>query len=644
MTSNAFDKYYAELSDAQKTAADWNDGAFLLLAGPGSGKTRVLTARVARLLRNTPDAKFRVLALTFTNQAASEMRERLEKIAPDFIERTFIGTFHSFCTELLRQHGSHVGVKPDFLILSNDDDRRRFLARAIAPVPGLKAAVRDYNEQDVGMIPLVDRLKVSLVAPEDANKYINDQELASVIGQVYTVYDKALGAQNVLDFNSILQKAYQLASKFPGVTRNVRIAYKYWSMDEFQDTNEMQYRIVKALAGAEFKNIYAVADDDQIIYQWNGASFARIEEFTKEFSPKFYQLPTNFRCPTEIVEVANRLIAHNKSRHQEKLQTISGKLQAAANIDDALELVHYASDDEEAEGIATAIQSTLAPGKTIAVLARNKYIIEPIKAELDCLGVAARIVQRRADFVSKEYGLAYNILRLCIRNRDEDVLTEVTEGIAELVNVAISAEDIKARAESTQSDFYVNLITEIKRLQGGESKKPSDFITMLTALNERKDSPKEFMQKAIKLISAAECLDKHSPDMLEDGRAWQDLVADIRRATGSKIPLDRFLQELDMRSKEPPLKPDEVALMTIHASKGTEFDTVYLAGVVEGTLPSWQSAQKGEESAEMEEERRNCFVAVTRTRECLVISYANQYNKRQRDPSRFLSEMGLIDS
>jgi DNA helicase-2/ATP-dependent DNA helicase PcrA len=486
----------------------------------------------------------------------------------------------------------------------------------------------------------MDRLKARLVPPEQAPNFIRDQELAAIIEQVYRVYDEALGAQNALDFGTILQKAHVLASNYSGISRNIRITYKHWSMDEFQDTNQTQYRIMKALAGAEFKNIYAVADDDQIIYQWNGACFARIEEFSTDFEPKFYQLPTNFRCPSEIVEVANRLIKFNKHRHHGKSPTVSGKPQQYSG-DDVIKVEQYDTDVQEAAGIAEQIKSSIKSGRTIAVLARNKYIILPVKAALDRVAIASRIVQRRADFVSKEYGLAYNILRLCVRNRDDDVLVEVTEGLSEVINISIASEDIKARAKSTQTDYFVNLIAEIERVAGNTD--VSGVLKILTALNERKDSPKEFMQKAIKLVLESEELSKSTPDMVEDGSAWQSLLSDIRQATaGSKIPLDRFLQELDMRSKEPPLKPGEVALMTIHGSKGTEFDVVFLAGVVEGTLPSWQSAQKGDESAEMEEERRNCFVAITRTRKCLKISYAAHYNCRQRDPSRFLSEMGLL--
>jgi len=644
MTSSTFEKYYAELSGPQRVAVDWGDGAFLLLAGPGSGKTRVLTARIARLLSATPDAKFRVMALTFTNQAASEMRERLEKIAPEFSERVFVGTFHSFCTELLRQYGSHVGVKPDFSILSNDEDRRRFLARAIGPVPGLKTAVREYNEQDIGIIPLIDRLKAQLVPPEQARHRFKDQELANVVEQVYRVYDEALIAQNSLDFASILHKTHTLATKFPGVSRNIRVAYKYWSLDEFQDTNDTQYRIVTALAGDEFKNIFAVADDDQIIYQWNGASFARIEEYSNKFLPKIYQLPTNYRCPGEIVEIANRLIIHNQNRHQGKALTVSGKPKGAATVDDVVKVMHYSSDEREFEGVAQEIKVSRIPGKSVAVLARNKYILEPIKAKLEQLGVPAKIVQRRVDFISREYGLAYNILKLCVRNRDENVLLEVTEGISKIVNLPIKVEDIKARAESTQSDYFFNLIAEIERLGGSFQDRPTEIIELLSALKERKSIPSDFVKKAIKLISSAEKLVESTPDMKEDESAWQGLLSDIRRANGTRISLDRFLQELDMRSKEPPLKADEVALMTIHGSKGAEFDAVFLAGVVEGILPSWQSTNAGDQSVEMEEERRNCFVAVTRARECLVFSYADQYRNNHRDPSRFLIEMELVEA
>ena len=644
MTAQLVSEFYSDLSDSQKIAADWNDGAFLLLAGPGSGKTRVLTARIARIITESEEKKFRVLALTFTNQAAIEMRDRLEGVISQGIERVFVGTFHSFCAELLRQHGSHVNVRPDFQIVSEDIDRKRILKRAFAGNPNFQTQAVALSDRNIEILPLIDRIKAKLVEPEMSADRFRDQELGSIVKSVYQLYDNELEARNSLDFNSILLKTYKLVTEFPNIARNIRITYRYWAIDEFQDINESIYRVLKAIGGPKFRNIFVVADEDQIIYQWNGASYKRIQDLIKDYDAKVYQLPTNYRCSASIVEIANKLISYNKQRQEGKKPTKAVKPKSPKGKTSGIELLSFVDAEKETIGVAEKIKDLRGANKSIALLARNRYLLEPVQVKLHEQGVPSRIVQRRTDFVSAPYSLGYKLLKFCVRNQDEDLLSACTDVLAGVTEIVVSADDIRARAKSSNADLYSTLILELERVRDIEGVGDPHWEELLIGLRERDIGPKEFIDDFVDIATeAGDSESAESADLSEDGAAWSSLSRDIRRSIGSKSTLDRFVQEMDMRSKEPPLNDDEIPLMTIHGSKGREFDVVLLIGVAEEVLPSWHSLRKGSDSPELEEERRNCFVAITRARHKLIISYASRYKGYRKEPSRFLFEMGLLE-
>ncbi len=300
------EKALSELTPAQAAATNWGDGPLFVLAGPGSGKTRVLTTRVAKLLAETPDKSFRVMALTFTNKAADEMASRIDAVVPDQQQRATIGTFHSFCMQMLQQHGSHIGINPNFAIYSLESDRADLLKEAIR--------ANRLDSDDERFLGMIDKLKAGLIQPEDSAKLFKDSVVGQRVELVYRAYETALRSANALDFGSLIAQAYRLISTFPGVALHYRRAYAYWMFDEFQDTTDGQYRLIKALAGDSFRNVFAVADDDQIIYQWNGASYKQIQRFRADFNPTEIQLHTNYRCPPSIVAAANRLVVHNTQR------------------------------------------------------------------------------------------------------------------------------------------------------------------------------------------------------------------------------------------------------------------------------------------------------------------------------------------
>ena len=255
-----------QLNELQRKAVDWQDGALLVLAGPGSGKTAVLTLRIAQLIHNTPDENFRILGLTFTVKAADEMRNRISQLLTENNRRVHICTFHSFCTDLLRQHGSHLGLKPDFTIISDDKDRQALLKKLDVDSP-----------EDT--LKVIDKLFTYGLSIDDLLKHAEKtrDDKYQLWATLFKKYLKLLLTENQLDFGAMLYFTQQLFQTKPRIARQVRIVYHYICVDEFQDTNKAQYQVLKAIVSTEKPNLFVVADDDQILYQWNGADPNRLK-------------------------------------------------------------------------------------------------------------------------------------------------------------------------------------------------------------------------------------------------------------------------------------------------------------------------------------------------------------------------------
>ena len=383
-----------DLSPIQREAVDWQEGAALILAGPGAGKTRVLTIRIARLLSESAHRKFRILALTFTTKAAAEMRERAEILVPGLVEdRTFIGTFHAFCTQVLRQHGSHLDIRPDFGILGQRDEQEALLADAIE---NAIQAGKEFSPEDTQYLNLIKQLKSKLIVPEKALPKIRDPNAL----KVYQLYEDSLREANLMDFEGLILETCRLLSNMPAVAARIRQSYPYWMIDEFQDTTPAQYWLLYYLSAGEFKNMFVVADDDQIIYQWAGASYRQIEKFRKEYKPELIQLVENHRCPPEIVALANQLVANNTQRSPDKKPIVPGR-DTPMN---AISFRTFHTDEEEQQAIAEEIYrlGSGAWGK-IAILGRTRTLLEPILASLKSRGVNAVLAQRRDNFISPQF-------------------------------------------------------------------------------------------------------------------------------------------------------------------------------------------------------------------------------------------------
>lgn len=628
---------FERLSPTQRQAADWDDGPALVLAGPGVGKTTVLTARIARILDSARNRNFRVLALTFTTKAGDEMRTRVEELVPGLTERTVIGTFHSFCAQILRQHGSHLQIKPDFGVYDQDADRMELLKDALREAAGRGVAVA---ASDVRWLGVIDQLRSNIIGPKKTAERFRDRADGERIARVYELYEDALQQRNVMDFNGLILNACRLAHQMPSVAARIRQSYPYWLIDEFQDTTPAQYRLVKFLAGDVFKNVFAVADDDQIIYQWAGASYQQIVKFRENFQPALFQLVENRRCPPEIVQAANNLIVHNSDRTPGKAALVATK----SNDGAAISYRSFPDDTSEAQGIAAEIAAADRAmwGKT-AVLARTRAMLVPVLAALHAAGVKAAIATRRDRFMSPQFVWLQACLDQSIRPNDTRVFTVMVDAANRIAQLGederLQAPLLIAEAEAAGRGY-------MEHWAGEASSRTHETVAKLAALAQRLIESRSVWKKVVTealswLPTTTGAADGVVTDASDDKAAWETATRAIRSEMGSNVELSELLQGIALRPKEPPHDPDAVSLYTIHASKGLEFDHVWVAGLAESVLPSWQSLKSDARPAELEEERRNCFVAITRARKTVVLTWASTYQGRTKEVSRFVSEMGV---
>jgi DNA helicase-2/ATP-dependent DNA helicase PcrA len=391
------------------------------------------------------------------------------------------------------------------------------------------------------------------------------------------------------------------------------------------------------MAGDAFKNVFVVADDDQIIYQWAGASFQQILAFRQHFSPTPMQLVENRRCPPEIVQAANNLIAHNVDRTPGKAPLVSTLPSAGPAI------VHraFATETEEAESIAAEIarQDTSLRNQT-AVLGRTRAVLQPVLDALRKAGVTASIATRRDRFVSPQFIWLQSALELTLRPTDRQMFTAMAGAANRIAGIELDAAILAAEAESADMGYLEYWALAAPTAENEIASRLSDLALRLV---QSRVSWRKIVAEALAwLPDTAPSGGGVVTDAEEDKAAWEMAAKAIRAEKGSQPELDELLQGIALRPKEPPPEPNAVRLLTIHAAKGLEFDHVWVVGLAESVLPSWQSLKPQARPAELEEERRNFFVAITRTRKRLFLTHASQYRGWKREPSRFIAEMNIV--
>ena len=626
-------------TESQKMAIEWNDGPVIVLAGPGSGKTAVLTERIKRILLNSQDQSFRVLALTFTNKAAAEMSERILDGNQENDHRLFIGTFHSFCSEVLRNHGTYVGINSNFEIYSSDDDINDIISDLQSK----------YNEENGDTIP--DNINVGkAIKYFEKHLCISDGDLDVVMPKTayareykwfYHKYIEYMLANNVLDFDMSILMTFRLFKENPGIAKIYARTYKYINIDEFQDTNYGQYMLIKCMCGTKNNNLFIVADDDQVIYGWNGASHKRITEFREDYNAELIQLNQNFRCPKEVILAANKLIAHNSSRTVSKKPLESMKVLPEENHVFMNSFDDYTEEMSFVAGLTKKIHEE-NPDDSICVIARNNRLLETAFEEAEKVGVECEKSKRKTDFETPYVLLLYLLLKLANHRNDIKVLKQIIAIFEQALLISINLEEVLTNAELSNQDYMSALSEEIKGKLGDDNFEKSFELELSEGKNFISFIQKAFdwSENRIDQIEDESHKEQAKQEFLIEKKIWTDFERHLSYNYDlDEITVATYMQEFAMISKESEPAKDAVQFLTIHASKGKEFDHVILIGMVNDELPSFQSMKKGIDSVEMEEERRNCFVAITRTQKKLYLTYSAKYYGWRKNPSLFLNEM-----
>ncbi len=619
---------FKDLNENQRRAVEWKEGPLLVLAGPGSGKTAVLALRLAQLLEKDDNAA--ALGLTFTNKAAAEMRERVDHILGEHTDRAQLCTFHKFAADILGQHGSHIGIRPDFQLLTQDEDRVAILDEVIAELPGrgLHLPSDRYN-----LLHLIDGLLSESYSGQGRSSSLTSTP--EWLPLLFRRYCDALISTNRLDYGSLLFFANRLLREKPAVTRVVRLGWTHICVDEFQDTNRAQYDLLRLIAPGQRNNLFVVADDDQIIYQWNGASPQRFRDLRRDYELEAIQLPESYRCPPEILDHANRLIAHNP-RLIEAKETVSVR-EPRLPYEGVVRHEVFGSHAAEARFVARDIRERgLLPADCV-VLARTNHLVHSAADGLRNAGQEAFVPQRKSDFDSPVLAVLVEALRLANSRHDRVVLRRVCREWERLTGVLMDPHAVGAVAALVGGDFLRAWVD----VAGAAGEEGRDLLQRIrTDLVDRLNFPGVvdwFLEEGWESLGGDDLAELTA----EEVATWETLHRDIIREHGSGVTLHAYLPHFDLSSKAPTPGPNAVQCITIHRAKGLEFEHVYLVGMAQEVFPSYRALQRGPGSEEVEEERRSCFVAITRARETLTLTRAREYFGYERRASQFLGEMGV---
>ena len=680
-----FDKAYSELNSEQRRAVFSVDGPLLILAGAGSGKTTVLVKRIAFIIKygnayesnyvpfdiseqevanlefavnltkneiiplldrfaTNPCAPWRMLAITFTNKAAGEIRSRINNQLGDsqIASDIWSGTFHSICLRILRSHGEKIGYASGFSIYDADDSKK-----------AITSCMKDLDI-DVKSLPVksvqtvISRAKDKMMTPEMFYSEVGNDYRLKQIGRVYEAYQNKLKNSNALDFDDIIMQTVALLRKFPEVREYYQNRFRYVCVDEYQDTNEAQFALTALLSGGH-GNIMVVGDDDQSIYKFRGATIENILNFDKTFpNAKIIRLEQNYRSTQNILDAANAVIRNNAGRKGKTLWTNAG-------AGEKIHLKKVFDHNEEARYIADKIQKMVSDGKSFrdfALLYRNNAQSSTIERTFAKSGIPYRIIGgvRFADRKEIKDIVAY--LQLIQNHNDDERLVRIInepkrkigdktiEGVraiareqgCSMFKVLENAEKYVALSKSadklTEFAQLINYLTSLVTVVSLETlinfvMEKTGYRDMLIAGGEaerdRLENLEEFLTGAI----------EYENNYVDDG-SYKSVLEGFMEETSLVADVDRYDETADA-----------VVLMTAHSAKGLEFPYVFLPGMEEGLFPSMQSITAT--SAEVEEERRLCYVAITRAKKELFIVHTNQrmlYGRTQFNPeSRFLKEI-----
>ena len=624
------------LNPQQRLAAETLEGPVLILAGAGSGKTRALTCRVANLLDHGVPA-WNILALTFTNKAAREMKERIAALVGPEAEEAWVSTFHSTCARILRRDIEKLGYSRSFVIYDDDDQKsvlkeilkRLNIDEKLLPIRELQAKISDAKNR--------------LLSPDEWFQTTERDFRCQRIHDVMLEYETRLRANNALDFDDLLVKTLQLLAEHPPVLDSYRHRFRYVMVDEYQDTNFAQYKLIQLLT-AQSRNLCVVGDDDQSIYGWRGADIRNILDFEKDYpDATVIKLEQNYRSTANILDAANQVIAHNTGRKEKRLWTETGEG----------EPIHlYAAGDErdEAAFIADRIRQMNRKGKPygdMAILYRTNAQSRVLEDMLMRANIPYKVFGGQRFYDRKEVRDILAYLRVIVNPADDVSLRRIINVPRRSIGDT-TVQELMNHAMENDMPLYSALSDMPESLGARPRKCVMEFFMLITLLMAMKDDMPvdEFVSL---LLEKTGLMEQYRKEDTDEARARVENIQEFLGAVTEYVKsaenptLEEYLENVSLVTDLDQAEDNGrgyVTLMTLHSAKGLEFPVVFMTGLEEGIFPSSRSMQ---EEDRMEEERRLCYVGITRAQKVLYISRARQrmlYNQVNHNaPSRFLDEI-----
>lgn len=634
---------YDKLNEPQREAVYHTDGPLLILAGAGSGKTRVLTHRIAYLIGERGVNAWNILAITFTNKAAEEMRQRVDNLVGFGAESVWVSTFHSACVRILRRFIDRLGYENHFTIYDTDDQKT--LIKEVCRKVDVDTKV--FKERS--LLSAISSAKNEMILPDEFELNAGGDFAKMKIAKVYREYEAQMRANNALDFDDLLVKTVQLLQTQPDVLESYQERFRYIMVDEYQDTNTVQFQLVSLLAG-KYKNLCVVGDDDQSIYKFRGANIRNILDFEHEFpDAKVIKLEQNYRSTGNILNAANSVIANNRGRKEKSLWTENGE-------GELIRLRQFDTAFDEADFIGEDIKSAVRQGGSYndsAVLYRTNAQSRLLEEKFIAMNIPYKIVGGVNFYARREIKDLLAYLKTIDNGRDDVAVRRIINvpkrgiGLTTINRIQESATErgigfyeallapgliAGVGRSATKLDSFAALIEYFKTL--AEEMNITDLLQEViektgyieSLENEDKEEAKTRKENIDELISKAATYEESCQDKDE------------------KATLSGFLEEVALVADIDSLDEDQeyVVLMTLHSAKGLEFPRVYLAGMEDGLFPGYMSINAGDRE-ELEEERRLCYVGITRAEQELTLTSARRrmvHGETQYNPmSRFVKEI-----
>ena len=624
------------MNENQLKAILKTQGAVMVIAGAGSGKTRVLTNRIAYLIAKKNVLESNILAITFTNKAAKEMKERIYSLVGETSKYIWINTFHSMCVRILRQHIDLLGYNKNFTIL--DTSEQKTIIKNI--VKELNLSEDSYQPNNI--LKIISNSKNSMISVNEMKAQARFGFMKNV-AEIYEYYQKYLKKNSVLDFDDLILKAIVLFEKHPEVLAIYQNKFEYIHVDEYQDTNVIQYKLIKMLSEVH-KNICVVGDDDQSIYSWRGACSDNIINFEKDYEDvEVIFLDQNYRSNSTILDAANAVIKNNTDRKDKALWSEN-------KGGDKITVYSAANDKDETDDIAKKILNLKAQDidyKDIAILYRANYLSRSMENSCMAFGIPYKLIGSLKFLQRQEIRDLLAYMNVIVNRNDEFSLRRI-------INVpkrGIGASSM-AKIDNYAEQYGLSLFEALKNIDMiGVSKKIITNIHLLTQLIEKYSQTEQYSIEdlivGIYKDSRYESMLKESADAYAESRIENisELVSSAKQFSSMNDNLIDFISEMSLTSDaDDENEDDSVVLSTVHAAKGLEYRVVFIMGLEENLFPSIRDAESSEdERNKMEEERRLAYVAITRAKEKLFMSYANRRMQfgsiKNNKRSRFLDEV-----